>query len=421
MKLLREEYHSEEDLLIPPPPTEEEMIGMLGQIQDRRKKPATDPDLKEILDTGMTDLFNGILLKHGLGDHRKKIDEYKMEIRPSVYFHKNYHNIDRPQDLAKKLSIPFDYDDLKTAQTPSYPSGHTAQSFYIAYSLSESYPHLRPLFFEMANMVAESRIDRGIHFPSDNDGGKELAIQFFNARSSANMSEARLRQYVKSVILENRSDPDMSQYVDKLENEVFELLFQKSTFDYLQTQGEGIESTMVMDTPLFDEYDNINEVHLGILVNDSGQADVQAAYVCVPEERNKSNLVLSINIPRSYPSVDGFQDWLSAELADALSHEIQHSCDTSEMLSGDIPEGEAKWESLENIEKYYASEAETRGHVAGIRGRSRRTGQDPESLLQYDIETVMTKALDKGYTEEEMVPVVQRIYKKWSKRLGDLK
>jgi len=235
------------------------------------------------------------------------------------------------------------------------------------------------------------------------------------------MNESSLRGYIKEVLESQPEEPDMTQYVDDLENEIFTMLFQKSTYDYLQSQDEGIESTMIMNTSLFDEYNNINEVHLGILVNDSESADVEAAYVCAPEERNKSNLVLSINIPRNYPQVEGFQDWLSAELADSLSHEIQHSCDTSEMLAADIPEGEAKWESLENIEKYYASEAETRGHIAGMMGRARRTEQDPEKLLQHDVETVMMNALDKGYTKQEMIPVVQRIYDKWSERLGDRK
>jgi len=238
--------------------------------------------------------------------------------------------------------------------------------------------------------------------------------------TGVNVSESMLREYVR-IMLENQSqEPDMTQYVDDLEDEIFTLLFQKTTFDHLQQQDESTESTVILDTSLFNEYDNINEVHLGILVNDSGVADVQAAYVCVPEERSQSNLVLSINIPRAYPQVEGFQEWLSAELADALSHEIQHSCDVTEMLSGDIPEGEAKWESLENIEKYYASEAETRGHVAGILGRARRTSKEPAQLLQYDIETVMMNALDRGYTEEEMIPVVQRIYGKWLNRLEAL-
>jgi len=238
--------------------------------------------------------------------------------------------------------------------------------------------------------------------------------------TGVNVSESMLREYVR-IMHENQSqEPDMTQYVDDLEDEIFTLLFQKTTFDHLQQQDESTESTVILDTSLFNEYDNINEVHLGILVNDSGIADVQAAYVCVPEERSQSNLVLSINIPRAYPQVEGFQEWLSAELADALSHEIQHSCDVTEMLSGDIPEGEAKWESLENIEKYYASEAEARGHVAGILGRARRTSKDPAQLLQYDIETVMMNALDRGYTEEEMIPVVQRIYGKWLNRLEAL-
>ncbi len=230
-----------------------------------------------------------------------------------------------------------------------------------------------------------------------------------------------LREYIKSLILENKSEPDLTRYVDDLEDEIFSFLFTKSTFDYLQSLPEGEEATTVLETEIFKEYENINEVHLGILVNDSGQADVFAAYVCIPEDRTQSNLVLSIEIPRSYPSIDGFQDWLSGELADSLSHEIQHSCDTSEMLGGDIPSGEEKWASTQNIEKYFASDAETRGHIAGVLGRSRRTGQDPEDLLDFDMQTIMTRAIEKGFKKEEIIPVVQNIYNKWFKRLESLR
>jgi len=270
--------------------------------------------------------------------------------------------------------------------------------------------------FEEVNKIISNR-DR--YFSALQKFGQRYVDDFWN---ESDRMEDTVRESIRNIILRESRDeePDMTQYVDDLEDEIFSILFQKSTFDHLQSQDEDVESTMIMDTSLFNEYDNINKVHLGILVNDSGEADVQAAYVCIPEERSQSNLVLSINIPRNYPHVDGFQDWLSAELADALSHEIQHSCDTSEMLGGDIPEGEAKWESLENIEKYYASEAETRGHVAGILGRSRRSSKDPSELLQYDIETVMMKALERGYTEEEITPIAQEIWKRWNSRLEEL-
>jgi len=233
-------------------------------------------------------------------------------------------------------------------------------------------------------------------------------------------SEKILREYVREILVEQiESEPDLTRYVDDLEYEIFLLLFDRNTFDHLRSQPMGLEVPITLSTDIFAQYDNINEVHLGVvLVEDSGVADVQAAYVCVPEERHMSNLMLSISIPGNYPQIEGFQEWLSTELADALSHEIQHSCDTTEMLtSDDCGDESKKWDSLENIEKYYGCEAETRGHVAGILGRARRTGQDVEDLLGYDVQTVMMKALERGYKEEEMIPVVQRIYGKWSDRL----
>ena len=212
-------------------------------------------------------------------------------------------------------------------------------------------------------------------------------------------------------------------YVDKLENKIFEFLFTKSTYDELQGLSEEDEATVVLDTNIFDNFENINEVHIGISVNNNGRGEVSAAYVCVPTNRKQSNLVISLNIPQNYPKITGFQDWLSAELADSLSHEIQHSCDDTDILvgNGNIPEGDDKWSDLESIEKYYASDAETRGHVAGIIGRARRTGEKPEDLLYKDMGTIMDKAIDRGFNEDDIVPIVQHIYNKWLDRLNNIK
>ena len=77
--------------------------------------------------------------------------------------------------------MEFDFDDYESARTPSYPSGHTAQAFYTAHTLSEMYPELQANLFEVAQMIADSRIDFGVHFPSDNDGGKMLADALITA------------------------------------------------------------------------------------------------------------------------------------------------------------------------------------------------------------------------------------------------
>jgi len=209
---------------------------------------------------------------------------------------------------------------------------------------------------------------------------------------------------------------DISKYADDLEDLIFNFLFSKSNYDKLKDEVD--EAQIVLRTPFFDNFENINEVHLGITMNDDGAAVLDAAYVCVPDNRTASNLFLNLDIPRTYPHMGTeFQDWLSAELADTLSHEIQHSCDPTEMLTRVCISGEEKWDSLENIGLYYGCEAEVRGHVAGILGRSRSTEQDPYDLLDYDMQTILSKAVDRGYQKDELIPVIQDIYNKWFKRL----
>tara|TARA_B100000700_G_scaffold291029_2_gene349704 strand:- start:13404 stop:14786 length:1383 start_codon:yes stop_codon:yes gene_type:complete len=234
------------------------------------------------------------------------------------------------------------------------------------------------------------------------------------------MNESIIREYVRGLLIEAASgDPDMTQYVDDLEDAIFSFLFTRSTFDELQKLSAGVEATLVLPTSIFDEFKNINEVHLGIAVTDDGSANVEAAYVCVIEDRSKSNLVLTLDIPRSYPTIEGFQDWLSAELADALSHEIQHSCDDTETLSSDdCGDPTTRWDSIKNIEKYYGCDAEVRGHSAGILGRARRTGQDPSELLSVDMSTIRDRAAAKGFVAKDIEAMIDRIRVKWSSRLG---
>jgi len=129
-------------------------------------------------------------------------------------------------------------------------------------------------------------------------------------------------------------------------------------------------------------------------------------------------LVIVLNIPRGYDKIEEFQEWLTEELEDALSHELQHSCDPTEMLTDDIPEGEEKWESLENIYKHFASDAETRGHLAGAKGRVRRSGADINEIVTGKVNLIFEEALEHDYAEEELMPVMQAIWEKWNNYLA---
>jgi hypothetical protein len=214
-------------------------------------------------------------------------------------------------------------------------------------------------------------------------------------------------------------EPDLLRFSDELNNRISSLLLQQASADQLNQQDTESEATIVLDTgELFENYDTLNEVHLGIIINDEGAGSIKAFYLCDIEERGKSNLVIVANIPRGYETIEDFPEWFAIELEDALSHELQHSCDPTDMLSADIPEGEEKWASLENIYKHFASEAETRGHLAGARGRARRSGRDLEEIVDNAVNQIFEDALEYGYTVEELTPVIQAIWEKWNNYLA---
>jgi len=223
-----------------------------------------------------------------------------------------------------------------------------------------------------------------------------------------------LREYIRILLTESTKDPDLGMFSNEISNKIMSVLGDSSVIDRLKEQSAESEVTTIIDTgALFTNYDTINDVHLGIAVNDQGYGRVKAYYLCVPEDRSQSNLVIEVDIPRGYSQVDEFNEWMEVELADALSHELQHSCDPTEMLTADIPEGEAKWESLENIYKHFGSEAETRGNVAGIMSRAKRSGRDPLDILDDKMDEIFNEALSNGFNEDEITPVIQKIYAMW--------
>src|SRR5512133_888898 len=79
--------------------------------------------------------------------------------------------------LALKYSINRDrpfvtYPDISKksgAGSPSFPSGHTSSSFAMATSLSLSFPKWYVIVpaYSWAGTVAFSRMDLGVHYPSD--------------------------------------------------------------------------------------------------------------------------------------------------------------------------------------------------------------------------------------------------------------
>ena len=91
---------------------------------------------------------------------------------------------------------PFEYfkergEDIKTeeAHSPSFPSGHTAFAYLMCDYLSDMFPEKSMQLQTIAEMIAQSRIENGVHFPTDIAAGRflgEQAAKFVLEKESIN-------------------------------------------------------------------------------------------------------------------------------------------------------------------------------------------------------------------------------------------
>ena len=102
------------------------------------------------------------------------------ESEPIIKKIKNYHKRPRPNVNAKKFNIDLDYVKMKSAQTPAFPSGHSAQSKLVSLALTDIYPHLKKHFDKAAENISNSRIVARVHYESDKTAGEKLGIDLYN-------------------------------------------------------------------------------------------------------------------------------------------------------------------------------------------------------------------------------------------------
>ena len=81
--------------------------------------------------------------------------------------------------IHKQLDKTLDVLKSTTAATPSYPSGHAFQAYYLAKKLSKQYNHLSKQLWDCADKCAMARVYAGLHYPSDNEFSKSLVVRYF--------------------------------------------------------------------------------------------------------------------------------------------------------------------------------------------------------------------------------------------------
>ena len=116
--------------------------------------------------------FNEFCLERGLA-YDKKYFKTLVDEAASISIRLKYRfNRPRPHQLAKVHNLDLTAFGSDTAKTPSFPSGHTAQSQTVALVLSKLYPEHKADLLKLADEISLSRLVGGHHFPSDIAYGK---------------------------------------------------------------------------------------------------------------------------------------------------------------------------------------------------------------------------------------------------------
>ena len=87
---------------------------------------------------------------------------------------KNHYQRPRPFQLALYTNQNLHPHDSVSAQSPSYPSGHAVQAFFILSVIAFHYEDKKDELMKLAKQIADSRIILGLHYPSDNNFGLEV-------------------------------------------------------------------------------------------------------------------------------------------------------------------------------------------------------------------------------------------------------
>ena len=119
--------------------------------------------------------FKKTAKEQGLKDYDEKIAAKLIkESAPVILKLKKYHDRPRPYDLDKNLTAI----KMKSMNTPSYPSGHSAQGILIASVLKDKYGK-SSAFMQTAKNISDSRNMAHAHYMSDSKNGTELGKQLY--------------------------------------------------------------------------------------------------------------------------------------------------------------------------------------------------------------------------------------------------
>jgi hypothetical protein len=150
----------------------QDVIDEINQLINYTNTLSSDEVLQKrykLYDRDFENYFINVLSNVGLDRQEisDTIKEIHDDIVPLLVKLKYHYQRVRPYQLSHILSMRLYPYESETANTPSYPSGHSVQSKLYADVLGNKYPKYYKQLQALAGDISESRLAMGLHYPSD--------------------------------------------------------------------------------------------------------------------------------------------------------------------------------------------------------------------------------------------------------------
>jgi 8-oxo-dGTP pyrophosphatase MutT (NUDIX family) len=190
-KLAEEESTSRALKAIPMDPpllSSKSLLKELSHLSNMMSKPTLSLEFAEEVDRDLTSPFRRLLETIGKADEADPVINKLVRIStPVILKLKESFGRLRPEDQAAELGVPFTAVNSEGQmysgtgeKTPSYPSGHSMQSKLLSLALGQMYPEIKDMLEELAAAIGKSRLEMGVHFPSDHEYGCRAAEALFD-------------------------------------------------------------------------------------------------------------------------------------------------------------------------------------------------------------------------------------------------
>ena len=137
-----------------------------------------NPDLVNKKDD-VVETFFEVMDMTGVKVDKDYIKQINKESVKFIFELKYKYNRPRPFQLAEVYDMDLNGTRLDSMKTPSFPSGHAVQGYFIAEVLSLKDPRNSHIYRQVGEDIAQSRIIGKAHYPSDKKYGKKVAKALF--------------------------------------------------------------------------------------------------------------------------------------------------------------------------------------------------------------------------------------------------